>query len=163
MDTIKIGEYFEKIKAGQTNKAIAESIGKPAKALNRALQRAGYKYDATAKEWQYAGEGAEPLDEVFVFGASGQRVSETVKSQDTNEGTKEISNEQTNVQTNQPTKSRTNKQTKVQAIEQKNIVRKRSSFDIDVELTRQLKVKAAMEDKNVYEMVEQAIRDYLQK
>ncbi|MGF9946601.1 hypothetical protein ABEX44_25695 [Priestia megaterium] len=42
-----------------------------------------------------------------------------------------------------------------------NISRKRASFDLDVELVKQLKVQAVLQDKNLYEMVEIAIREYL--
>jgi vacuolar-type H+-ATPase subunit I/STV1 len=42
------------------------------------------------------------------------------------------------------------------------VVRKRSSFDLDVELMKELKIQAVINDKNVYEMVETAIRKYLQ-
>ena len=46
--------------------------------------------------------------------------------------------------------------------EQKN-GRKRASFDLDAELLKQLKVKAVLEDKNIYELVEQAIAEFLAK
>lgn len=42
-----------------------------------------------------------------------------------------------------------------------NVSRKRASFDLDVELIKQLKVQAVLQDKNLYEMVEIAIREYL--
>lgn len=42
-----------------------------------------------------------------------------------------------------------------------DISRKRASFDLDVELVKQLKVQAVLQDKNLYEMVEIAIREYL--
>lgn len=45
--------------------------------------------------------------------------------------------------------------------EQTNVVRKRSSFDLDVDLLKKLKIQAVIQDTNVYEMVENAIRNYL--
>lgn len=42
-----------------------------------------------------------------------------------------------------------------------DVNRKRASFDLDVELVKQLKVQAVLQDKNLYEMVEIAIREYL--
>lgn len=80
---MKIREYFERIEAGETVKAIAESINKPPKALNRALERAGYEYNRTTRKWEYTGEGAEPLDQPFVFGRSGQRVGATTSNSTT--------------------------------------------------------------------------------
>lgn len=41
--------------------------------------------------------------------------------------------------------------------------RKRASFDIDEKLLKELKVFAIMNDKNVYELVENAIRRYLRE
>lgn len=40
-------------------------------------------------------------------------------------------------------------------------VRKRSSFDIDIELMKDLKIQAVIHGKNVYEIVENAIRKEL--
>lgn len=48
-----------------------------------------------------------------------------------------------------------------QTNERTNVVRKRSSFDIDVELMKDLKIQAIIHEKNVYEIVENAIRKEL--
>ncbi|MFJ5625691.1 hypothetical protein ACIQD3_24220 [Peribacillus loiseleuriae] len=48
-------------------------------------------------------------------------------------------------------------------IEQTNVIRKRSSFDIDVELMKDLKIQAIVHDRTVYEIVETAVRQYLEK
>jgi hypothetical protein len=58
---------------------------------------------------------------------------------------------------NERSKEPTNEQTK----EVTNVIRKRASFDIDVALLKELKIHAIQRDKNVYEVVEQAIRQYL--
>lgn len=42
-----------------------------------------------------------------------------------------------------------------------NVVRKRASFDLDVELLKELKIQAVIHDRNIYEIVETAIRKYL--
>lgn len=55
----------------------------------------------------------------------------------------------------------TKEQTNVRTLEQKNVIRKRSSFDIDVELMKELKIQAVIHDKNIYEIVETAIRKEL--
>lgn len=41
------------------------------------------------------------------------------------------------------------------------ITRKRASFDLDVQLVKELKIQSVIQDKNLYEMVEIAIRHYL--
>lgn len=98
-------------------------------------------------------------DEFFKKQSSAvERKSKGTKEQ-TNKGTEERNHEGTNerhyvsTMTNEPTLERRNEGT--------NIVRKRASFDIDVNLLKELKVQAVLRDKNVYEMVEQAIRQYL--
>lgn len=64
---ITFKEYFIRSES-ETVKAIAESIGKPPKAINRALERAGYTYNRDLKKWEWAEEGAEPLNEELSFG-----------------------------------------------------------------------------------------------
>lgn len=41
--------------------------------------------------------------------------------------------------------------------------RKRHSFDLDVRLMKQLKLRSVQQDKPLYLVVEEAVRDYLQK
>ncbi|QWG53947.1 hypothetical protein EXW28_29945 (plasmid) [Bacillus mycoides] len=55
----------------------------------------------------------------------------------------------------------TKEQTNVRTLERNNVIRKRSSFDIDVELMKELKIQAVIHDKNIYEIVETAIRKEL--
>ncbi|MCU5375505.1 hypothetical protein OCD91_27745, partial [Bacillus pacificus] len=55
----------------------------------------------------------------------------------------------------------TKEQTNVRTLEPKSVVRKRSSFDIDVELMKELKIQAVIHDRNIYEIVETAIRKEL--
>ncbi|EIM05340.1 hypothetical protein A1A1_16790, partial [Planococcus antarcticus DSM 14505] len=43
------------------------------------------------------------------------------------------------------------------------VPRKRHSFDLDVRLVKQLKLKSVQDDKPLYETVEEAIRLYLLK
>lgn len=44
-----------------------------------------------------------------------------------------------------------------------DVVRKRATFHLDVELLKKLKVQAAVEERNIYELVEQAVKQYLAK
>lgn len=52
--------------------------------------------------------------------------------------------------------------TNERTIERTNVVRKRSSFDIDVELMKDLKIQAIVHDRTIYEIVETAVRQYLE-
>lgn len=47
--------------------------------------------------------------------------------------------------------------------EVKKRVRKRASFDLDTELLKELKIFAVKADKNAYEVVEQALKEYLRE
>jgi hypothetical protein len=68
--------------------------------------------------------------------------------------------ERKNTTTNQLKKKRTI-EPKEPTNEPTMIIRKRASFDIDVKLMKELKIYAIQRDKNVYEIVEQAIKQYL--
>lgn len=87
-----------------------------------------------------------------------------------NEGTKERINQPSNLPTKEQKKQSEEKvkqvaltleRTKEPTNERSNVVRKRSSFDIDVELMKELKIQAVLHDKNIYEIVETAIRQHL--
>ncbi|WP_166669614.1 hypothetical protein [Paenisporosarcina antarctica] len=39
--------------------------------------------------------------------------------------------------------------------------RKRYSFDLDAELMKEVKIQSVMQEKNVYELVEKAIKKYM--
>lgn len=87
-----------------------------------------------------------------------------------NKSPKVARNEQTNVRTNELKQQGSFNQTELfnamwrevaGTKEQTNVIRKRASFDIDMDLLKELKVKAVLHDRNVYEIVEDAIRKYL--
>ncbi|OJE20653.1 hypothetical protein BAQ46_22770 [Bacillus paranthracis] len=72
--------------------------------------------------------------------------------------TKKTNNTKTKVDNNKGDKESMN-----ETIKDTKNKRKRASFDIDVDLLKQLKVKAVLEEKNLYDLVEQAIKDFLDK
>ena len=55
----------------------------------------------------------------------------------------------------------TNERTSVPIKERSNVIRKRASFDIDVDLLKELKLYSVKEEKNAYVVVEDAIKQYL--
>lgn len=56
-----------------------------------------------------------------------------------------------------------NKQKNKSVVNDKTITRKRTSFDMDTNIKRELKVYAARSEKFEYEIVEEAIREYIKK
>lgn len=110
--------------------------------------------------------------------SSAKEVAVTIEEPRPNVTTKKLKNlrtkEQINQPSNLPTKEQkkqieevikqvapTLEQTKEPTNERLNVVRKRASFDIDVELMKELKIQAVLHDKNIYEIVETAIRNHL--
>lgn len=132
------------------------------KPLRSALKAVGCEHQNGKKGWQYNGDDPKVLEQsIYSFvqtkaKAANQPTNER-NNESMNEQTKELSNQRTSLPTiepiNQPSNEPTNEQT--------HIVRKRASFDLDVNLLKELKIFAIRADKNVYEVVEQAIREHL--
>lgn len=165
--TITYREYFKRRSEGETVKSVADSIGKPTRAINRALERGGWVHEVIEvtdegkeiKDWVYHGEldVEQALDREMIFG----KVT-TVENKRTSEPMKVRTDEQTNRKTIEPINDM-NEQTNEPTNEPTRVVRKRQSFDIDVSLMKKLKIEAVLREKNMYEIVEEAIRQYLNK
>lgn len=125
------------------------SIGeKPAR---MALKNAGAKPQPGKKGWIFEGP-KENLDKSIYDFTEGKATR------------KQKSNVTTKKDKNIDTKEDNNIEGKEVLINSLKVVeRKRASFDIDKELLKRLKVKSVMEERKIYEMVEEAIRDYLEK
>jgi hypothetical protein len=129
----------------ETTKSLALVVGKDVSTIQRWMNRAGY-YTNDAKEWFYT----ESADQRKI-----KKPTNKPKSQPTNKQPKK-----------EPTLQPTKEQMNVLSVQTKEVIgtiRKRTSFDLDTQLVKQLKIKAVMDDRNVYEIVEQAIREYLNK
>jgi len=63
----------------------------------------------------------------------------------------------------QPIKTEIIEPSKNEINQPSNVTRKRTSFDLDTNLLKQLKLRAVMEERNLYELVEEAIKEYLKK
>lgn len=123
------------------------SVGK--EKLSKALKEAGYLFNRRTG-WTFTGSGQEPVNREYTEFIGESRSVKTLKA--TNVPTKEQTNVGSKVHSNEQTKESTKERMKV---------RKRSSFDIDIELMKDLKIQAVIHGKNVYEIVENAIRKEL--
>jgi hypothetical protein len=184
---MKIGEILEELKRGKTLVDLGKELVVGKEKLSKALKGAGYEF-SRKNGWTFKGKGEEPLNQEYTDFVKASKPSKGVKKSPTNVQTKEPKNERTLEPTFQPsnvitaseqikqakaqtaptkeqTKQETNQRTKEGSKqlnnEPSNVVRKRSSFDLDVELMKELKIQAVIHDKNIYEMVETAIRQYL--
>jgi hypothetical protein len=113
------------------------------------------------KFWSYDNVNSTDLEKDITDFA---RVAATKKR--TNERKKKsnkTTNKEKSVTTKEP-KHEIKKEPKEKPTEkEKEKMRKRASFDIDSELLKELKIYAIREEKNVYEIVENAIRTYLRE
>lgn len=141
-----IGEIIEELSRGKALADIGKELTVGKEKLSKALKSAGYLFNRK-NGWTYTGAEPEPLNKDYTdFINSNKGVK---KSTSTNVPTKELTNVGSKVGS------------KVIPSERTKVVRKRSSFDIDIELMKDLKIQAVIHDKNVYEIVENAIRKEL--
>jgi len=73
----------------------------------------------------------------------------------------EAKKETTNQQKSEPRKQPTNPGTQEPTQETTNVYRKRASFDLDRELLKEYKIRAAQADIKIYELVEAALKEYI--
>ncbi|HFK1501376.1 TPA: hypothetical protein ACGXMW_005834 [Bacillus paranthracis] len=146
---MKIRDIIDLTKKEPLNKIAKERLDIGEKPTREALKLAGCYATSGKKGWFFDGD-AEILE---------KSIYDFVTAKPTaNVRTKKTNNIKTKVDNNKGEEEPMNKTTN----DVKN-KRKRASFDIDVDLLKQLKVKAVLEEKNLYDLVEQAIKDFLIK
>lgn len=177
---MKIGEILELTQTMPLGDIAKERLEFGKKKATEAMQKAGCYTKNGIRGWHFDGDPSVLEQSIYDFA-----LSIRIKSKPSpNVSTNEVKNVQTKEPVNNtnlgsvnrferakeeieqayeqaaPTMERTNKQTKEGTVTT-NVVRKRSSFDIDVNLMKDLKIQAITHDKNVYEIVESAIRKEL--
>ncbi|CAK6478377.1 hypothetical protein IFT92_13325 [Peribacillus simplex] len=158
---MKIGKILELIKT-DTPADIAKraEVHLSEESLRKALNKAGYEYRNSGKKgWYFVGEGdEETVQEQLIYDfATAGKVSTNVNKEPIND-----TNQRSNVgiKSGKEQVKQANEQS-APTIERTNVIRKRSSFDMDVELMKELKIQAIIHDRTVYELVECAVRHYL--
>lgn len=173
---MKIGEILELIKTDiLANIAKREDVHLSEKPLRNALKSAGYEFrNSGNKGWYYVGEGDEEIvkeQSIYEYSSKAKATANVSTNKPKKVSANVIKNE-SDQRSNVPAKEEieqaneqvaTTKERNTPTNERTNVVRKRSSFDLDVDLLKELKIQAVMHDKNVYEMVETAIRKYLEE
>ncbi|WP_141539754.1 hypothetical protein [Priestia megaterium] len=178
---MKIKEVLEMTKENKLSHVVKEiNVGRDR--LRNFLNEIGCEHQRAKTEWIYKGDRPEILEENIynyvhktgIRKPNKERTNER-KNESTNKEIKTSSNKDLNIKseerTNEPTIKGTKEPKKERTEERKSkptnetlkISRKRTSFDLDIELVKKLKLKAVQEDKNLYELVENAIRDLLKK
>ncbi|MEK4013835.1 hypothetical protein [Peribacillus sp. FSL M8-0224] len=158
---MKIGKILELIKTDTSaNIAKRADVHLSEESLRKALNKAGYEYRNSGKKgWYFVGEGDEKTVQeqlIYDFATAG-KVSTNVNKEPIND-----TNQRSNVgiKSGKEQVKQANEQS-APTIERTNVIRKRSSFDMDVELMKELKIQAIIHDRTVYELVESAVRHYL--
>lgn len=155
---MKIGEILKLTQTDSLANIARDSLTIGRQKAREGLLKAGCYSINGVRGWFFDGDDSVLKKSIYDFVEDKKRLPRP-KEYKTNVGTKELSNKRAKAEIELSNKEvastleQTNKRT--------NIVRKRSSFDLDVELMKDLKIQAIIQDRNVYEIVETAIRQYL--
>jgi hypothetical protein len=166
---MKIGELLEALQHEPLKAVAKERLTIGEKATRKALKAAGCYSISGKKGWFY--EGADTAEVLGKSIYDYVEKKEPARKPKAKAETKQRNHEPTNTQKKEPTNKDKKERLKVANkdtnkdvnIEHSNKVRKRYSFDLDTELMKNLKIQSVLEDRNIYEMVEDAIKDYLSK
>lgn len=146
MNEIKVTDLLTMMKNHKVDEVV-KMLGTKRRTLTEVLNKAGCKYNRAKNEWEYTGKGDALDNAVIKFGRPPK--PRTVETAAPVESTKK-----------EPTFEPTNQLPRRRA---PLTVRKRKSFDIDIELLEQLEHYCYMNRIKQYEFVEQAIRTALQQ
>jgi hypothetical protein len=149
---MKIKEILELTKTENAATIAKTRLTIGEKKLREALKAIGASNQSGKKGWFYEGDPAVLEQSIYDFAAPSKPAATTKRTNERkNINTKERKSDIIKEHKEKPTK------------EGKGKVRKRASFDIDTELLKELKIYAIKEEKNTYEVVEQAIREYIRE
>lgn len=178
---MKIGEVLELTKEKRLSEIAKEYLTIGEKPAREALKNAGCYSISGKKGWHFDGDKEVLNKSIYEFSNVSSKQTKNVNSKEqTNESdnvlldekTKEpinvtideIINENNNELTNEKAEAKnTTEQPNNETTEEQKITRKRVSFDLDVALMKQIKIKSVMDERNLYELVEEALQDYLNK
>lgn len=159
---MKIGEIIELTKTKRLSEIAKESLEIGEKKAVEGLKKAGCYNISGKRGWHF--DGDESVLEQSIYDFVPRTKGKAKANVSTNEPTLQPSNVVKAIEEVKKGKDEvatTKEQTNVRTLEPNRVIRKRSSFDIDVELMKELKIQAVIHDKNIYEIVETAIRKEL--
>ncbi|GAB6484822.1 MULTISPECIES: hypothetical protein [Bacillus cereus group] len=161
---MKIKDILELTQTKKVAEIAKEFLEVGEKKAVEGLKKAGC-YNTSGKRGWYLAEGTdESILEQSLYDFVAPTKGKAKANVSTNEPTLQPSNVVKAIEEIKKGKQEvatTKEQTNVRTLEPKSVVRKRSSFDIDVELMKELKIQAVIHDRNIYEIVETAIRKEL--
>lgn len=161
---MKIGKILELIITDTpANIAKRADVNLSEKSLRKALNKAGYEYrNSGEKGWYFVGDGyEETVQEQLIYDFATAGKAKANVSTNVNKEPKDT-NQRSNVGIKRGKEQvKQASEQSAPTIERTNVIRKRSSFDMDVELMKELKIQAIIHDRTVYELVKNAVRHYL--
>ncbi|SCM99122.1 Uncharacterized protein BWINRASL_05352 [Bacillus mycoides] len=163
---MKIKEILELTQTIRLSEIAKESLEIGEKKAIAGLRKAGC-YNISGKRGWYLAEGTDEsvLDQsIYDYAPIITRGGKAKANVSTKEPTLQPSNvvkAVEEIKKGNEEVATTKEETNVRTLEEKKVIRKRSSFDIDMELMKELKIQAVLHDKNIYEIVETAIRKEL--
>ncbi|MEI2357188.1 hypothetical protein [Mesobacillus zeae] len=168
---MKISEVLELTQTQKLADIAKEHLEIGEKKAVAAMREAGCYNISGKRGWYYEGNDSSVLEKsIYDFAPAGKRKAKANVSTNVKKAPKNNNNQRSLVDSNYVEEENfelkeVQKQIAAtkELIEPTNVVRKRSSFDLDVNLLKQLKIQAVVHDKNIYEMVESAIRLYLEE
>ncbi|HDR7590548.1 TPA: hypothetical protein QCX48_005490 [Bacillus mycoides] len=159
-----IKDILELTQTMRVSEIAKESLEIGEKKAIEGLKKAGCTFTSGKSGWYLAEGMDESVLEQSIYDFVAPTKGKAKANVSTNEPTLQPSNVVKAVEEIKKGKQEvatTKEQTNVRTLERKSVIRKRSSFDIDVELMKELKIQAVIHDKNIYEIVETAIRKEL--
>lgn len=161
---MKIKDILELTKTNKVAEIAKEFLDVGEKKAVEGLKKAGCTFTSGRSGWYLAEGTNESVLEKSLYDFVAPTKGKAKANVSTNEPTLQPSNVVKAIEEIKKGKQEvatTKEQTNVRTLEAKSVVRKRSSFDIDVELMKELKIQAVIHDRNIYEIVETAIRKEL--
>lgn len=146
---MKIGEILELTKEKKMADIAKEHLNIGEKPTREAMKKAGCIYQPGKKGWLFEGDQETLEKSIYDFSPTKPTAKETTNTE--SKVSSKVTNNETNNELNQVTNN------------VHTIVRKRFSVDLNSELIKQLKIKSVVEDRHIYELVEDALNDFLKK
>ncbi|KZR57497.1 hypothetical protein [Pseudobacillus badius] len=156
---MKIGELLELTKIEPLDKIAKERLTIGKMKAREAMKAAGCYSKNGVRGWFYDGPPELLERSIYEFVEGGQQKARPNVRTNKQKNNSSLEQKQHSTRKNQ----RANKKSEPTNViaERTNVIRKRSSFDLDVEVMKRLKIQAIVHDRTVYEIVETAIKKYL--
>jgi hypothetical protein len=144
---MKVGEIIEMTKEKTIAIIARDHLKFGEKKLRETLKNIGGYHESGRKGWSFKGDSKILEKSIYDFVQINKK---------TNEQKPRATNEQTNKETNEYLK-------KISDAKKNESVKKRASFDIDVQSLKKIKIYAVEVDQKISDVVDEALFDFINK